>query len=61
MMTDKHIEQWATYLIEELPKYKHLAGTLDESIYDIIVEMYKKGYQDGYESNANLYEKKGKE
>ncbi len=46
MMTDKHIEQWAGYLIEEKPYPAALLEGINEHIWEVIIEMYKKGYQD---------------
>ncbi len=46
MLNDKHIDQWAGYLIEELPEGLILERTLPKDIWGIFVEMYKKGYED---------------
>lgn len=54
MLTDKHIDQWAGYLIEELPNRIKWENELDQGIYDIFIEMYKKGYSDClYENNIH--------
>lgn len=46
MLTDKHIEQWAEYLIEELPDGINLEKQLPKDIWEIFIAMYKKGYSD---------------
>ncbi len=46
MMTDKHIEQHAEYLIEEKPYFRSIFEKMGEHIWDVIVQMYKQGYQD---------------
>ena len=48
MLNDKHIEQWAGYLIEEFPNWKELEKILLEypEIEQVLVGMYKKGYED---------------
>lgn len=48
MLNDKHIEQWATYLIEEYPNWQELKKILlgHLEIEQVFVEMYKKGYED---------------
>lgn len=61
MLTDKHIEQWTGYLIEELPKWKELEKILHENpeideVFiamwrHLMVRMYKKGYQDCKDDN----------
>lgn len=43
-MTDKHIDQWAGYLLEELPNYEKLIQ--NDGLAKIFTEMYKKGFQD---------------
>ncbi len=49
MLTDKHIDQWAGYLLEELPNYKELIQ--DDKLAQVLISMYKKGYQDCLEEN----------
>ena len=44
MLTDKHIDQWAGYLLEELPNYEVLIQ--DTGLARVLIEMYKKGFQD---------------
>jgi hypothetical protein len=47
-LTDKHIGQWAGYLIEEFPNWKELEKMLRENpeIEKVFIEMYKKGFYD---------------
>jgi hypothetical protein len=49
MLNDKHIEQWASYLLEELPNYEELIK--DKELETILIEMYKKGYNDCLQDN----------
>lgn len=53
MLNDKHIEQWAGYLIEASPKWKELEKVLIEypEFDEIFKDMYKKGYKDCLEDN----------
>ncbi len=53
MLTDKHIGQWAGYLIEGLPRWKELEKILiDYREFDeVFIAMYKKGYEDCLEQN----------
>lgn len=54
MLNDKHIEQWAGYLIEEFSNRKELEKILREypEIDKVFVAMYKKGYEDcEYDNN----------
>ncbi len=44
MLNDKHIDQHAGYLLEELPNYKDLIQ--DKGLEKVLIEMYKKGYSD---------------
>ena len=44
MLTDKHIIQYSGYLMEDLPNYEALIK--DEGLDKVILEIYKKGYQD---------------
>jgi len=48
MMTDKHINQWAGYLIEDFPNWKELEKILCDhpEIEQVFIAMYKKGFQD---------------
>jgi len=48
MLNEKHINQWASYIIEELPNWKELNKVLLKfpEIEKIFVDMYKKGYED---------------
>lgn len=43
-LNNKHIDQWAGYLLEELPNYEELIQ--DDGLAKIFIEMYKKGFQD---------------
>lgn len=47
-LTDKHIGQWAGYLIEEYPRRIELEKILldNPEIEEVFLEMYKKGFQD---------------
>lgn len=51
MLNDKHIEQWAGYLIEEFPRWKELEQILrgNPEFDEVFCAMYKKGYQDCFE------------
>jgi hypothetical protein len=53
MLNDKHIEQWAGYLIEDFPNWKELEKILinNPEIDKVFIAMYKKGYQDCIEDN----------
>ena len=44
MLNDKHIDQWAGYLIQELPNCRELEQ--DNELCEILISMYKKGYED---------------
>lgn len=48
MLTDKHIEQWSGYLIEEFQNHEELEKLLQDhpQIEKVFVSMYKKGYED---------------
>lgn len=48
MLTDKHIGQWARYLVEEFPNWKELEAILlnHPEIEEVFLAMYKKGFQD---------------
>ena len=48
MLNDKHIGQWAGYLIEEFPKWRELEKILIEyrEFDRVFIDMYKKGYED---------------
>src|ERR1041385_3698155 len=47
-LNDKHIGQWAGYLIEEYPRWQELEKLLSDNpeIEKVFLEMYKKGFQD---------------
>ncbi len=47
-LTDKHIGQWAGYLIEEYPRWRELENLLinNPEIEELFLKMYKKGYHD---------------
>lgn len=47
-LTDKHIGQWADYLIEKYPRFRELESILrnNPEIDEVFLEMYKKGFQD---------------
>lgn len=51
MLTDKHIYQWATYLIEEIPGGDEIIKTMSKEMDQVLIDMYKKGYQDCLEDN----------
>jgi hypothetical protein len=44
MLTDKHIDQYAGYLMEDLPNYNELI--LDKGLSEVLISMYKKGFED---------------
>lgn len=49
MLTDKHIGQWAGYIIEELEDWRDIEKMLANKypqLEKVFVEMYKKGYYD---------------
>lgn len=46
MLNDKHIDQHAGYLIEEIPNGRHIIETMPKELWEVMIEMYKKGYQD---------------
>ena len=45
MLNDKHIEQWAEYLLEEIPNGMDIMKTTPE-LWGAMIKMYKKGYED---------------
>ena len=53
MLNDKHIGQWAGYLIEEFPKSEQLEKLLHDNpeIDEVFIAMYKKGYEDCMDNN----------
>lgn len=46
MLTNKHQDEWAAYLIEELPNYKEIEKMLSTEVFNVLRMMYQKGYQD---------------
>lgn len=47
MLNDKHIEQHAGYLLEKAdPENEHYIRQLPQYIFEVMIEMYKKGYKD---------------
>lgn len=46
MLTDKHIDQYGGYLMEDLPNYNELI--LDKGLSEVLISMYKKGFEDCY-------------
>lgn len=48
MLTDKHIDQWAGYLIEQFANWLELEKVLHQfpEFEKIFIAMYKKGFQD---------------
>lgn len=46
MLTKKHIEQYAEYLLEEYKIEEEIQKSLPDSIWEIMVDMYIKGYAD---------------
>lgn len=46
MLNDKHIDQWAGYLIDELTYPQAVVESMDNRLWGIMIQMYKKGYQD---------------
>lgn len=49
MLNDKHIEQWSSYLIEDLPNSRELLN--DRGLEKILISMYKKGYEDAVQDH----------
>jgi hypothetical protein len=48
MMNDKHISQWAEYIIEEFPNRKELEKVVCQypELEKVFIAMYKKGCED---------------
>lgn len=49
MLNDKHIEQWASYLVEEIENDDKVIREMRQEMWDVFVKMYKKGYEDALE------------
>jgi hypothetical protein len=48
MLNDKHIEQWAEYLVEEFMDNEQIKK-ISQDLWNVFIQMYKKGYQDCFD------------
>ncbi len=46
MLTDKHIKQLATYMLEDIPDSENFIKTLNKKYWEIYIEIYKQGFSD---------------
>lgn len=53
MLNDKHIGQWAGYIVEKFDRWRELEKILIEyrEFDEVFLDMYKKGYEDCLEDN----------